>query len=242
MASYRKINLNQCRIIFFDLEFYVPETHRHNEGICYNPWIKACKLLGGSFFSANPKTDFQLTFNLTAKNKSIKSFWLWRERNEAELVKKIFVYLNSVLKHKEKNGDILLCGIGITTSDVPVLIDLFKRYHLLTNEEAFRFQNKFRMIDLSQLAIGCFNQSTDFMSPKVKNDLINKFTSYPSFASGKEVWDLFENKSHAKIETRVIQEIMVTYDIYKSLLAYFRHFKKLELMEKKREVKNKISD
>ncbi len=242
MNSYRKINLNQCRIIFFDLEFYVPENHRHHKGICYNPWIKDCRLLGGSFFSANPKTDFQLNAHLSTKQKSIKSFWLWREKNEAELIKKIFNHLNSLLIHKEKNGDLLLCGIGITTSDVPVLIDLFKRYRLLTNQEAFRFQNQFRMIDLSQLAIGCFNQSTDFMYPKIKNDLVNKFTSYPSFASGKEVWGLFENKSYSQIETRVIKEIIITYDIYNSLLAHFRHFKKLELIEKKREAKNKVSD
>lgn len=241
MASYRKIDLNQCRIIFFDLEFYVPEKHRHNNGICYNPWIKECKLLGGNFFSANPTTDFQLNTNLSTRKKAIKSFWLWNEKNETELVTKIFTYLNSLLIHSDKNGNLLLCGIGITTSDVPVLIDLFKRYHLLTNQEAFRFQNKFRMIDLSQLAIGCFNQSNDFMYPKIKNDLVSKFVPNQSFASGKEVWGLFENKHYSLIETRVKQEIIATYDIYKGLLANFRYFKKLESMEKKREAKNRAS-
>ena len=58
--KYQKININKCRIIFFDLEFYVPERSRTKTGFCYNPWDKSCKILGGSFLIANPEKDFGL--------------------------------------------------------------------------------------------------------------------------------------------------------------------------------------
>ena len=57
--KYIRIKLNKCRVIFFDLEFYVPEKLRGNKGFVYNPWDKKCKLIGGAFFAANPVRDFK---------------------------------------------------------------------------------------------------------------------------------------------------------------------------------------
>ncbi len=239
MHNYPHFSLNQCRIVFFDLEYYVPQKHRRQSGLNYNPWLKECKLLGGTFFNANPSTDIQCDSESIIKSKRMKSFWLWNEKNEAALVKKIFEYLNQIKQtmHRATNGNLspLLCGIGISASDVPALIDLFKRYRLLTNAEAFRFQNSFRIIDLSQLSIACFNPSNAFIKPKTKNELLTKFKHKQTFESGKNVWSLFENKRLKLIESRVVDEIIATHHIYKQLLLSFRQFKQLEEKEKKRQ-------
>lgn len=235
MNHYRTNIPQHNRIVFFDLEYYVPEKHRRKDGLSYNPWVKECKLLGGTFFTANPTTDIAIDSEKIEKRKSMKSFWLWHETNESALVKKIYLYLKDVLAQvkKSKTGyqSPLLCGIGISASDVPVLIDLFKRYHLMNNEEAFRFQNQFRYIDLSQLAISCFRQPNDFLYPKTKNDLLNKFKIKQSFENGKSVWSLYENKQLSLIEKRVRQEIIATHEIYKGLINEFRL--SIKLKEKK---------
>ena len=69
------LKINKCRIVFFDLEFYFPEASRVKSGLCYNPWDKKCKLLGGAFLVANPANDFQISSEEVLKK--TESFWLW---------------------------------------------------------------------------------------------------------------------------------------------------------------------
>lgn len=236
MSKHISLKLNKCRVVLFDLEFYVPEKSRVKTGLCYNPWDKSCKLLGGSFFVANPIKDFNL--NDDGVMKKIESFWLWDFKDERELIVKIYELLKEALStvhnaHQKKVSP-LLCGIGISSSDVPVLIELFKRYQLLSNAEAFRFQSYFRVIDLSQLAIACFNNSNDYLYPKVKNDLLTKYIPGLKFESGKGVWDLYESKKYTEIMNRVTSEIISTHTVYKCILSDYRNFKTLEKQDKKR--------
>jgi hypothetical protein len=235
----------KCRTIFFDLEFYVPESSRKEVGLNYNPWDKKSKLIGGSFLSVNPEANFNQT---DLKNKSeIKSFWIWDYGSEKELLKDIYSFIKKISDtvrkaHQGKHSSVL-CGIGITSSDVPVLFELFKRYQILTNSEAFIFQNELRSIDLSQLALMSFNSKIDYLYPKTKNDILNKFQRGKKFECGKSVWDLYEGKMFSDIETRVIDEVMCTFFSYKLLLEEIRKFKALESKEKKRvrlELANKL--
>ena len=231
-----RVNIDRCRVVLFDLEFYVPETSRRSTGLCYNPWDKSCKLIGGSFISANPKTDFDLPEEKIIKK--VSSLWLWDHKDEKELCVKIYELLKSTLDivHKAHEGRVspLLCGIGISSSDIPVLFELFKRYKILSNSEAFFFQSCFRIIDLSQMAIPCFNNTTNYLYPKVKNDLLQKYMTGKKFSSGKSVWELYEQKNHTLIEERVIDEVVSSHVIYKSIIADYRYFKKLEKDEKVR--------
>jgi len=236
MSNHLRLELSKCRIVFFDLEFYVPESNRVNTGLCYNPWDKGSRLLGGSFFVANPKRDIKCSTHTVANN--IQSFWLWNYQSEKDLLSEIYELLKNTLSlvhkaHKKKVSP-LLCGIGISSSDVPVLIELFKRYKILSNAEAFRFQSNFRVMDLSQLGIVCFNNGNDFLYPKIKNELLNKFMPGTKFESGKSVWDLYESKDYTGITERVNDEIISTHHIYKSLLSEYRGFKRLEKEEKRR--------
>jgi len=234
--SQKSIKLDKCRIIFFDLEFYVPESSRSAHGFCYNPWDKKCKFLGGSFLLANPVKDFDSTELKTRKK--VQSIWLWEHKSEKEVLEKIYILLKNAQDavrnaHKGMVSPIL-CGIGITTSDIPILLELFKRYKLLTNTEAFVFQNKFRMVDLSQLSIATFNNGNKFLYPKTKNDILNKYKNGKKFESGTAVWELYESKNHTGIEERVLDEVISTYQCYELIYRDLHNFKSLEIAEKKR--------
>lgn len=227
--------LNKCRIIFFDLEFYVPKPSRMEKGFCYSPWDKSCKLLGGSFLIANPAKDFELN-EKEIKNKT-KSLWLWDQSSEKELIQKIYEILKTTSDtvNKAHNGSVspILCGIGIGSSDVPVLFELFKRFHILDNQAAFRFQNSFRTLDLSQLSIAVFNNKNHLLYPKTKHHILNKYLPETTFEDGRSVWDLYETKKHKEIQNRVKNEIYATYQCYNRIRTDLSTFKSLEAARRK---------
>lgn len=233
--SHYKLKLGKCRTVFFDLEFYVPESARVETGFCYNPWDKSCKLIGGAFLIANPDKDIRISTDQVQKR--IKTVWRWECRTEKELVQKIYNMLNEALTvvHKAHQGKLapILSGIGITTSDVLILCDLFRRYQILDNAGTFRFMNKFRVIDLSQLAIGMFNTNNDFLYPKVKNDILNKYQHGKKFESGTSVWALYEQKKFDEIESRVIDEIISTHHCYRGMISDIQRFRSLDVQAKK---------
>ncbi|MGV8865017.1 MAG: hypothetical protein ACOH2T_28185 [Pseudomonas sp.] len=232
-----RIRLGKCRVVFFDLEFYVPETKRTESGFCYNPWDKDCRFIGGSFLVANPERDFNIAKSEVVKK--TKSIWLWEHATEKEVLENIYNLLKAACD-KVKNAhdgavSAILCGIGITSSDVPILFELFKRFNILSNQEAFAFQNSFRVVDLSQLAIGTFNNLSNFLYPKSKNHILNKYMHGTKFESGKSVWQLYEAKSHAEIQGRVLDEVYSTYKCYELLQSDFESFKNLEARNKRYE-------
>ncbi len=230
------IKLKKCRIIFFDLEFYVSENSRIENGFCYNPWDKNCKILGGSFLPANPEMDFDI--NESKVINKMQSFWLWDHHSELKVLEKIYAILKSALDmvHNAHNGMIspILCGIGITSSDVPIVFELFKRYKILTNSEAFSLQNKFRIVDLSQLSIATFNNPNNFLYPKSKSHILNKYLNSTKFDCAKSVWELYESKDYDVISTRCLDEVLATYKCYKLIKSDLDKFKNLEACEKKR--------
>lgn len=236
-----KIKFGKCRILFLDMEFYVPKEKRVAHGFNYNPWDPDCKLLGGTFLSANPEKDFDRTDDVLIKK--TRSFWLWESKDERELVNHIYEIMKEALDtvHNAHEGAVapLLCGIGITSSDVPIIFELFKRYGILSNEDAFSFQNKFRVIDLSQLAIGTFNQPNYFLYPKTKNTILAKFLADQKFESGTAVWDYYERNDFESIKSRVLDEVMLTHQCYVLIKNQYDKFKSLEAYEKKRVSKAK---
>lgn len=230
-----RMKLGKCRVIFFDLEFYVPEKKRDNNGFCYNPWDKSCRILGGSFLVANPDKDLSSTSKKVESK--IKSLWLWNYKSEKDLLVSIYNLFKSTLDIVKGANDgrvsPVLCGIGITSTDIPVLFDLFKRFKILSNEESFIFQNKFRVIDISAVSIFAFNNSTNFIYPKTKNLILHKYMPEKKFDSGKSVWELYDLNEKDSIESRVIDEVMCTHQCYLNILFDSKKFKSLELNDKK---------
>ena len=230
-----RIRIEKCRVIFFDLEFYVPESSRLEVGFSYNPWDESCKFLGGSFLVANPADDFDICKSEVIRK--TKSFWLWNYASEKELLENIFTILKAAHDKVKRAHDgavsPILCGIGITSTDIPILFELFKRFKILSNEEAFRLQNGFRVVDISQLAISTFNNPNYFLYPKTKSQILNKYVPNLTFETGKSVWHLYESNKLEEIQQRVELEIFVTHKCYESIKADLENFKKLEELEKK---------
>lgn len=227
--------LEKCRIIFFDLEFYVPLDGRNRRGFCYNPWNVNHKFLGGTFLNINPKKDFDKS--LKNIEDSLKSFWIWNYSSEEEMVKDIFNFLKIthelVLTANDWRFSPILCGINITSSDYLILFELLKKHSILNNENAFYFQNDFRIIDISQISVSIFNNNSNFLYPKTKNNIFQKYNIADKMSSGKTVWDLYDSKETLLIEERVKSEVLYTYIAYQKLLLNFKNFKILEDNEKK---------
>ncbi len=226
----KRIIISKCRIIFFDLEFYVPQNSRSNIDFCYNPWDKDSKLLGGSFLIANPQKDFGITeYDI---RKRTKSLWIWNHESEKDLLLQIYNTLKNTydMVRNAHDGAVspILCGIGITSSDIPILFELFKRYKILTNSEAFSFQNGFRVIDLSQLSVATFNNSNNFLYPKTNSHILNKYLPDIKFESGKSVWQLYESGDYEGIQSRVLSEVATTHRCYESIKSDLDQFKYLE--------------
>lgn len=227
--------LHQCHTIFFDLEFYVPEGSRKKSGLNYNPWDESCRLLGGTFLIMD---GHQIESMQDDYSKNIKSFWLWNKKAEKDLVTNIFNYLTDIMNKGTKWQRLSLCGIGITSSDVPVLFDLFKRYNLLTNAEAFSMQNKFRVMDISALAAPNVKHNTGFMYPIPKAELIHKYLQRKKMESGKIVWNLFEKGEYSEIVERVNEEVIISHECYVGIVAESRRWR--DAKDELRNLKNKL--
>jgi len=229
--------LNKTRIIFFDLEFYVKQKNRDYLSFSYNPWDKNCTFLGGSFLIMNPAKDFNNSDEYI-RNK-IKSLWIWNYKNsERNLLLAIFKILKKeqdfVLKAHANSISPILCGIGITHADIPVLMNLFVRFKILTNKESFIFQNKFRTVDLSLLALSSFNFKHYFLYPISKNQILSKFKQEEKFESGTIVWDLYDKKNFKEIQNRTENEVFKTYLCYKLIKKNINYLRELEKIDKKR--------
>ncbi|MRI34831.1 hypothetical protein EOPP23_17785 [Endozoicomonas sp. OPT23] len=212
----------------------MPEQSRKKQGLAYNPWDSECRFLGGCFMAASASQD--LHDGIDNYSGKMDAFWLWNYPSEAELVEAVFYYLSNIAEQGSRNGNRrvspLLCGIGITHSDLPVLLDLFRRYGLLDNPKAFVFQNQFRSLDLSQLAVAMFNNSNRLLYPKAKNTILSKYTPDTLFESGRAVWTLYEQEKYRIIEERVVEEIACTHRGYVGILDDIRYLKGLEQEDK----------
>ena len=139
-------------IIFFDLEWYVPPNQRRLKGasLAMNPHKPGQFLLGGVFGKFHP---------LKQKKEAIKfeHFWLWKEKNEQAVIKKIYDYVKKEWRNFEgtpsQQADLILCGQGISRLDVPVLYIQSMKYQVDKPEEIFYTFCKTKQVDLSNVAI-----------------------------------------------------------------------------------------
>lgn len=213
----------------------MPARNRDKQGLCYNPWEEGSLLIGGSFLTINGAGDVKRSEASILD--MMESFWIWDFKSEKQLVEAIYRNLKQTADYvaAQYNGKIspLLCGIGINYSDIPVLFELFKRHNVLTSAEAFSFRNKFRTIDLSELSIGAFNNNTNVLYPKRKNDILSKYTDGKTFECGSSVWELYERQQYDDIVDRVKDEVYCNLHCYNRLSADFKRFKSMELESKK---------
>lgn len=226
----QKIDVTKTRIIFFDLEFYVPEKNRKEKGFSYNPWQDGSIFLGGSYVIALGTRDQVNPLDDDLK-KRIKSLWIWNSTNEKELVGKFFKLFKSQLDQcieASQGVSPLICGIGIQNSDIPVLMALFRKHGYLNESQSFAFENSLRILDLSVLGIGFFNNKTYLMYPKKKNELLNKFFQDQVFESGVSVWEQYEDSKYDDIQSRNEKEVFYTLRLYYEFKRKIMSMKEIE--------------
>ncbi len=206
---------DKTKVIFFDLEYYVPLSDRDRAtpgGMTFSPMLAGHKILGGYFLTYYPMQD---------RIGKRHEFWEWNEGSESNLLARIFELLEREwhsIEVKDQAGSLMLAGIGISHSDVPVL--LARLIANATSHSARIFDLLFgcRQIDLST-ATYCqfsFNQSY-FAYPKTKSALYQKYLEGKKLESGKSVWDLYENNCFNEIAARCRSEVDDALAIYKQM-------------------------
>lgn len=228
-------------IVFFDLEYYVPSSSRNDQtfGLVYDPDASGQFLIGGS----------HVTFRVSELGnddpfREMKSFWGRCIEDERKAVLAFYNVLKKALKLNKSNQPYfspVLCGVGITHSDWPVLLHLFVKHEIIRNDEVFRFQNQFRILDLQIVSIPFFNSNYPLLYPKKKADLMQKFLKEKPMKDGCSVWSMFDQGEFEKIALRNDLEVRQAVQIYrrlfthsKELLGYKNNWLKLQrALEKK---------
>lgn len=214
---------DKTKIVFFDLEYYVPEDSRQRKtpgGMTFSPVLLGHKILGGTF---------QTYFPILDKIESARPVWEWRNGSEKAVLQEVLRLLKrewSPIETRDQLGSLMLCGIGISHSDVPALLAKMTAHQLDSPARIYDLLYGCRQIDLTT-ATYCqfsFNQSY-FAYPKSKSHLYQKYLDGKTIESGKSVWALYEAKDYAAIEERSVAEVSDSVAIYKTM---FEHKKRID--------------
>jgi len=223
---------DKTKVIFLDLEYFVPEQDRKRQstsGMMFNPSLPGHKVLGGVFMTYYPMLD---------KCDKPFSVWEWECQCEQQVMVKLFQYLEKHWKgieFKEQMGSLMLSGIGISHSDIPSLNAKMNEHQVGSPERIFDVLYGCRQIDLSVAAFCQFSSKKHkyFTYTKTKSDLYQKYLEGKRMESGTSVWDLYDAGKYAEIEARTQEEVADSFAIYKSMSDLKRsHSNKLERLAK----------
>lgn len=225
---------NKTKIIFFDLEYYVPAKDRKRKtpgGMTFSPVLPGHKILGGTFLTYYPMQD---------RIGDRCSIWEWERGSEAEVLRDIFHFFRENWRTfiaRGQAGSLMLSGIGISHSDVPALLARLSSCSIAEDYEIHDLICGCRQIDLAT-ATYCqfsFNESY-FAYPKTKSALYQKYLNGKKLESGKSVWKLYENRDFDAIEGRCKEEVDDALIIYKTMFDTKRKndasLKRLKRLEK----------
>jgi len=205
----------KTKIIFFDLEFYVPREDRNRRspsGMIFCPVLPGHKILGGTFSTYHPMQD-----RIVQRH----SFWEWREGSERNVLSAIFELLQrewKSIEDKEQAGSLMLSGIGIAHSDIPALAARLSSLSIGEQERIYDVIYGCRQIDLSTATFCQFSFKHEYFAyPKGKSALYQKYLSGKRLESGKSVWESYEDSNYEAIETRNSDEVSDAISIYKTM-------------------------
>ena len=206
---------DKTKIIFFDLEYYVPAQDRRREtpgGRTFSPVLPDHKILGGVFLVYYPMQD---------RIGERSTIWEWERGSESQVLRAIYHLLQKEWRSyapRDQAGSLMLSGIGISHSDIPALLARLSSYSIGDHFRIYDLLCGCRQIDLAT-ATYCqfsFNQSY-FAYPKTKSELYQKYLNGKKRESGKAVWELYENRNFAAIEARCKEEVDDALVIYKAM-------------------------
>ncbi|OOF51780.1 hypothetical protein BKK54_02035 [Rodentibacter genomosp. 1] len=207
---------HKTKILFLDLEYYVPENDRDNPnpgGMSFSPTSPTHKVIGGCF---------QIYYPMKNRPEcQILSFWEWKLGSEENIIKEIYKVFISLWKgiHKSNNCVPMCCGIiGISHSDLPVLYTKMLQYKLDTPENLFYLIFGTRQLDLSCIVAGQFTSKKHnyFFYPKTKSQLYQKYLPKAKRSEHAiSVWKYYDDRAFEEIEQRTRLEIIDSLKIYK---------------------------
>lgn len=205
-------------IIFFDLEWYVPLTQRESKGasMLANPNKEGQMLLGGVFAKFHPIIE-------KIRDIEYDHFWLWKEKDEASMVSKIYEYIKNEWRNFDgthwSQADLILCGQGISRFDVPILYLQCEKFGVDTKEEIYYTLFKTKQVDISNVAIPLI--WADVMYPSNWNLISRRFGYRRLKESGASVWDMYDGQKYDDIERRTEQEVRDVVSTYNLILNRF---------------------
>lgn len=206
---------DKTKIIFFDLEYYVPAKDRQRETpsrMAFSPVLPGHKILGGTFLTFYPMQD-QVSRRV--------DIWEWKQGSEKEVLSKIFQLIQRgwrSIEAREQAGSLMLSGIGISHSDVPALLTRLAAFSIASHTRVYDLICGCRQIDLSVATYCQFSFGHSYFSyPKSKAALYQKYLNGRASESGRSVWDLYDEKQFSAIENRSRQEIDDVLAIYRCM-------------------------
>lgn len=225
---------DKTKIIFFDLEYYVPAEDRKRKtpsGMVFSPALPGHKILGGTFLTYYPMQD------RIGKRSEI---WEWNLQSENEVLREIFELLQREwrsIETKDQAGSLMLSGIGISHSDIPALLSRLSSCSIADHYRVHDLLCGCRQIDLITATYCQFSFNLSYFAyPKTKSALYQKYLNGRTLTSGKSVWDLYESKNFGDIEGRCRQEVEDALAIYKAMFDLKKRndqsLKRLKRLEK----------
>lgn len=207
----------RTQIIFFDLEFYVPECDREGRiGLKANPYRNGHFLIGGTFYRFYPLVNYP--------NKVVKKdFWIWDYKgSEESMLKDILSFIEeswNIITKKENQAELFFSGIGISRVDIQYLFARSHKYHLRTDEQLFNLFNKSRFLDFETIVIPYFNNKDTMLKTKSTGEIISKFKIERERGKVDSLWEQYDNKDYKPIKERNMNEVADLLTIYKTVIS-----------------------
>lgn len=206
----------KTQIIFFDLEFYVPKEDREGRmGLKANPYRTGHFLIGGTLHRYFPLVHKR-------NNDSIKEFWIWNYKNEAEMMKDIIAFIEeswSIIYKKDNQAELFYSGIGISRVDIQYLFAKAKLLGIKTEEELFNLFYKGRFLDFETIVIPYFKNKDNMMKTKTTKDMLSKFKIERECGPSISVWDQYDAGEYEKIRERNVNEVSDLPVMYQVILT-----------------------
>jgi hypothetical protein len=163
---------NKTIVIFFDLEFYVPQEERIVEhGFQANPYKDKDIIIGGTFIKYLPLNE--------KHEDEIFKYWIWdyefNEKNMLIDIVKLFNDSWDIVKSLEGQCDLMVCGIGISRIDLAYLFGRCIKNNIENAENLFVILNHLRIIELENLILPLFKTKNELLYPKNTSEINDKF-------------------------------------------------------------------
>jgi len=217
VKKFRRYDKSKICVLFFDLEFYVPENDRNIKGIRANPYKNGHFLIGGTFIFFNPLSE-------DGNEIDIFKHWIWDYENENTMIKAILENIIPSIDEKEITNilnNTIICGNGITTLDIPYLFGRCQKDNIDLAVNLYHWLNGFKIVDLQNVGIPFFKYDDSLLYPITKEEMNNLFLNKLGKNEMKKlVWDYYDKNEYNSIMKNNLDEVLYNLEIYKVIIKY----------------------